>query len=60
MDKTTRAKLNWELVYACGDLARLNRTRGPLGHGIVVHVNLEEKRAALREKIASLREQLGK
>ena len=51
----TRRTLNERLVIAIGNRKSLNRTRGPLGHGVIVHADKDTKMATLDAEIADLR-----
>lgn len=53
-----RRDLNARLISAMGDLRALNKTRGPLGHGVIFHADKDQKAAELNTRIAGLRADL--
>ena len=53
--RAERIRLNSELLSVMGDLRALNRTRGPLGHGVVFHADRDSKAAAFNVRITELR-----
>lgn len=54
---TLRA-LNERLVVVMNERKALNRVRGPLGHGVIVHANKAEKMAAMDREIEGLRAEI--
>jgi len=55
MDRTQRVALSSELNRLNLERAALNRKRGPLGHGVIYHADLAEKRIALTARIEEIR-----
>ena len=53
--RAERIRLNGQLLAAMGDLRALNRTRGPLGHGVIFHADRDSKAAALNARISEIR-----
>ena len=51
----TRRALNERLVLVMNERKALNRTRGPLGHGVIVHEDKAAKMAVLDAEIADVR-----
>lgn len=57
---TERRRLNEQLIIALGELKGLNRTRGPLGHGVIVRHNVEATRSGLEARIDGIRADLAR
>lgn len=55
MDKTQRIALNQELITLTAQRRALNTKRGPLGHGVRVHVDADGKRARIDARCAEIR-----
>lgn len=58
MNAAQRRVINERLVQASAELKSLNRTRGPLGHGVVHIADKAERFARLSAEIESLRAEL--
>lgn len=56
--RAERIRLSGLLQAANADHKALNRTRGPLGHGVVFHADRDAKAAALLTRMAELRADL--
>lgn len=54
---TLRA-LNERLIMVMNERKALNRVRGPLGHGVIVHADKAEKMAAMDKEAEGLRAEI--
>ena len=54
---TLRA-LNERLIMVMNDRKALNRVRGPLGHGVIMHADKAEKMAAMDKEAEGLRAEI--
>jgi hypothetical protein len=55
MTKAQRIKLNQEFVTLMHSRRCLNKKRGPLGHGVVVHLNADADRARIDARLDEIR-----